>query len=111
MSLCDRARDARARNSPAAPNLEEQCRKSQPPVKSLGRVGHEVGPPHSSNTLEAAPAVSPAYTPPVTTTVTSARTALAVDPPICSAARKARARNSPAAPNLEAQCRAAGGTP
>jgi hypothetical protein len=111
MSLCDRARDALARNSPAAPNLVEQCRKSQPPVKSLGRVGHEVGSPHASTTLEAAPAVSPAYTPPVTTTVTSARTALAVDPPICSAARKARARNSPAAPNLEAQCRAAGGTP
>ena len=30
---------------------------------------------------------------------------------ICEAAWKARARNSPAAPGLEAQCRAAGGTP
>jgi hypothetical protein len=31
--------------------------------------------------------------------------------PICDAARQARARNSPAAPGLEAQCLAAGGTP
>lgn len=30
---------------------------------------------------------------------------------ICDAARDARARNSPAAPNLEAQCRASGGKP
>jgi hypothetical protein len=34
-----------------------------------------------------------------------------VDPPICTSARQARARNSPAAPGLEEQCRAAGGTP
>lgn len=32
-------------------------------------------------------------------------------PPICDAARDAIARQSPAAPNLEAQCRAAGGIP
>jgi hypothetical protein len=32
------------------------------------------------------------------------------DPPICQAARSARHRNSPAAPSLEAQCKAAGGT-
>jgi hypothetical protein len=32
------------------------------------------------------------------------------DPPICQAARNARHRNSPAAPGLEAQCKAAGGT-
>jgi hypothetical protein len=30
MSICDRARDAQARNSPAAPNLEAQCRASKP---------------------------------------------------------------------------------
>jgi hypothetical protein len=111
MSLCDRARDARARNSPAAPNLEEQCRKSQPPVKSLGRVGHEVGAPHSSITAQEAPAIATASASPAATTVATPRAALAVDPPICAAARNARARNSPAAPNLEAQCRAAGGTP
>ena len=32
------------------------------------------------------------------------------EPPICTNARSARARNSPAAPGLEAQCRAQGGT-
>ena len=32
------------------------------------------------------------------------------DPPICAPARSARARNSPAAPGLERQCIAAGGT-
>ncbi|HEY6124202.1 MAG TPA: hypothetical protein VIV63_06100, partial [Steroidobacteraceae bacterium] len=30
--ICDAARDARARNSPAAPNLEAQCRAAPPPV-------------------------------------------------------------------------------
>ena len=29
--ICEAARDARARNSPAAPNLEAQCRASQQP--------------------------------------------------------------------------------
>jgi hypothetical protein len=33
------------------------------------------------------------------------------EPPICANARQARARKSPAAAGLEAQCRAAGGTP
>jgi hypothetical protein len=111
MSLCDRARDARARNSPAAPNLEEQCRKTQPPVKSLGRVGHEVGSARASTTLAGAPVASAASVTPAATTVTTPGAARAADPPICAAARNARARNSPAAPNLEAQCRAAGGTP
>ena len=32
------------------------------------------------------------------------------DPPICQNARAARKRGSPAAPGLEAQCKAAGGT-
>ena len=35
----------------------------------------------------------------------------APDPSICAYARSARARNSPAAPGLERQCREAGGTP
>ncbi|CAN5347466.1 hypothetical protein BH11PSE14_BH11PSE14_08990 [soil metagenome] len=35
----------------------------------------------------------------------------APDPRICEYARSARARNSPAAPSLEKQCREAGGTP
>ena len=43
MSLCERARDARARNSPAAPDLEAQCRAHPEPVKSLGRVAGSSG--------------------------------------------------------------------
>ncbi len=33
------------------------------------------------------------------------------DPPICAIARSAKKRESPAAAGLEAQCKAAGGTP
>ena len=44
--ICDAARNARARNSPAAPALEAQCRASHPPV-TLGRVAgtSQSGPP------------------------------------------------------------------
>lgn len=82
-SICARARDARARNSPTAPALEAQCRaagaageKAPPGPVALGRVQptSPPGPPMS----------------------------------ICARARAARARNSPTAPALEAQCRAAG---
>jgi hypothetical protein len=79
-SICDGAREARARNSPDAPFLEAECRAAgeTPPAK-IGRVKVDgasgaPGPPQS----------------------------------ICQLAREARARNSPAAPGLEAQCRAAG---
>jgi hypothetical protein len=82
-SICARARDARARNSPTASALEAQCRaagaageKTPPGAVALGRVG-PTSPP--------GPAIS-----------------------ICARARAARARNSPTAPALEAQCRAAG---
>jgi hypothetical protein len=37
MSICDRAKDARARNSPIAAQLEAQCKASTPP-KTLGRI-------------------------------------------------------------------------
>lgn len=82
--ICANARSARARNSPAAPGLEAQCRAAGGSVeqpKKLGRIQQ----------------TDPKIEQP--------------DPPICARARSARARNSPAAPNLEAQCRAAGGTP
>jgi hypothetical protein len=36
--ICEVARDARERNSPAAPGLEAQCAASQPAPKQLGRV-------------------------------------------------------------------------
>ena len=39
MSICDRAKDARARNSPVAAQLESQCTASQGPPKVLGRTG------------------------------------------------------------------------
>jgi hypothetical protein len=106
MSLCERARDARARNSPAASNLEAQCRASNPPVKSIGRIGS--GLPRSLETSAAAPEMSAQ---PAAPSVRAQSAAPAARLPICDAARSARARNSPAAPNLEAQCRAAGGTP
>lgn len=38
-SLCEAARSARERNSPAAPALERQCEASKPPPVLLGRVG------------------------------------------------------------------------
>jgi hypothetical protein len=80
MSICDRAKDARARNSPSAPALEAQCNASQHPAGpavALGRVG--------------------------------TRPADAGSVPICDQAQSARARNSPIAPQLEARCRAIGG--
>ena len=78
-TICDAARDARSRNSPAATTLETQCAASKTHVQSLGRVGTGTPPPRP-----------PGWT-------------------ICDGARSARARNSPAAPNLEAQCLASGG--
>jgi hypothetical protein len=60
----------------------------------------------ASEALDAAPA-------PLATTVAPRPTpkAPAPEPPICASARTAKKRGSPAAPSLEAQCRAAGGTP
>ncbi|MEP7147543.1 MAG: hypothetical protein ABI857_01490 [Acidobacteriota bacterium] len=79
-SICMAARAARARNSPAAPGLEEKCRAAgaageKPPPLALGRVKL-----------------------PPTGTLPSRS--------ICESARDARARNSPAAPGLEEKCRA-----
>jgi hypothetical protein len=80
MSICDRAKDARARNSPAAPALEAQCEASKhpagPPV-ALGRTG---SPNPNAGSV-----------------------------PICDQAQDALARNSPVAPQLVARCRAIGG--
>jgi hypothetical protein len=79
--ICERARQAQARNSPAAPGLEAQCRiaTARPPVKSIGRVST---PGSGSQTR-----------------------------PICDVAQEARARNSPAAAGLEAKCRASTSQP
>jgi hypothetical protein len=47
ISICEAARQARERNSPAAAGLEAQCRAQNPPVKALGRVklSQPSGPP------------------------------------------------------------------
>jgi hypothetical protein len=52
---------------------------------------------------------SPAPLAPPVVVKTAAKPVAPPEPPICASARNARARNSPAATNLEAQCRAAGG--
>jgi hypothetical protein len=83
MSICARARAARARNSPTAPALEAQCR-------AAGAAGEKT--PPGPVVLGRVPPTSPPV-PPMS---------------ICARARAARARNSPTAPALEAQCRAAG---
>jgi hypothetical protein len=83
MSICARARAARARNSPTASALESQCR-------AAGAAGEKT-PPGPVALGRAQPTSPPG--PPMS---------------ICARARAARARNSPTAPALEAQCRAAG---
>ena len=91
-TLCESARSARARNSPAAPGLERQCAAQSrlggsasgiaaPPAKLLGRVKP------SGNLL-----------------VRIDRSNQADGRSICEVAADARARNSPAAPGLERQC-------
>jgi hypothetical protein len=82
-SICARARDARARNSPTASAFEAQCR-------AAGAAGEKT-PPGPVALGRAQPTSPPG--PPMS---------------ICARARAARARNSPTAPALEAQCRAAG---
>ena len=63
----------------------------------------------------AAPAANVSATPlptaPVVVKTAAKPAAPAPDPPICVAARAARARSSPTTTNLEAQCKAAGGKP
>lgn len=92
---------------PKAPVALGRVPESKPAV-ALGRVKARRSP-----TLE----TSVTAIPPTSTTMEAAVKAadnphpVVVDPPICTSARQARARNSPAAPSLEAQCRAAGGTP
>lgn len=61
MSICERARNARARNSPAASNLEAQCLAGKTPVTSIGRV-HAGAPPPPPDDVPppATPASAPA---------------------------------------------------
>ncbi|WP_159017260.1 hypothetical protein [Cognatiluteimonas profundi] len=91
--ICARARDARARNSPAAPSLTAQCQAAGGDFTERA-VKSDVT---ARSVLERQ-----------SSKVQGIQFA---DPPICARARDARSRNSPAAPSLETQCRAAGGTP
>ena len=87
--ICDVAREARARNSPAAPGLEAQCvAAGKKPRVALGRVKPSI----ALGRVKTAPTAD-------------------MPRPICDVAREARARNSPAASGLEAQCRAAAAKP
>ena len=87
--ICDGAREARARNSPAAPGLEAQCvAAGKKPRVALGRVKPSI----ALGRVKTAPTAD-------------------MPRPICDVAREARARNSPAASGLEAQCRAAAAKP
>jgi hypothetical protein len=49
--ICDAARDARARNSPAAPDLEAQCAALKSPVTSIGRVDTGPSAPRPQRTI------------------------------------------------------------
>lgn len=78
---CEAARLASARNSPAAAGLEARCRNEQALATKPQAPIKTLGPVRSL----------PAAGPPL---------------PICESARLARARSSPAAPGLDARCRA-----
>lgn len=88
--ICTRARDARARNSPAAPALTAQCQ-----VAGGDFTERKVMQLPNTSTTDRQRA--------------KAKIIAAPEPPICAQARDARARNSPTAPMLEDQCRTASG--
>src|SRR4051812_23663580 len=67
----------------------------------------DAAPEAEAPAASASASAAPLATPPVV--VKTPPKPAAPDPPICEKARSARSRNSPAAPNLEAQCRALGG--
>jgi hypothetical protein len=123
-SICDRARDARARNSPAAPSLEAQCR-AVPPV-ALGRVhptaNSSAAPMSICERARDARARNSPAAPSLEAQCRAAQNNAPAAPPapavaaggpnaICDSARDARARNLPSASALEARCRALGGNP
>ena len=130
MSICKRAAEARARNSPVAASLEARC---SPPV-ALGRVtappDTPPGPPMTiceraadardrdsplAASLEAQCArasFSESALP--NGTAAALKAGLSTSAPsgqsaTCALAASARAKNSPSAASLEAQCRALGG--
>ena len=127
LSICEAARQARARNSPASTGLEAQCRaagvagETSPQMlemlkqmtegsESVAPAGGEAARASGGNTTLTAAAQTANQ---VNVAPGDAAFSLPLqkpDPPICVSARKARARTSPAAPGLEARCQKAGGT-
>ena len=87
MTICERARDARDRDSPLAATLEAQCARASFSASAL--------PNGTSAALRAGPSTG----------------APGGQSATCALAASARAKNSPSAASLEAQCRALGGQP
>jgi hypothetical protein len=82
LAICEAARQARARSSPAAPGLEKSCRDAGP--------AGEIAPVRAQARVKVDPTAAPT----------------SPSRPICDVAQVARARSSPAAPGLEKSCRA-----
>lgn len=120
--LCEAARIARARNSPAASGLEQQCAD----IGKIRPVGRVVGASSAGSSLSiceaaqaarnrnspAAPGLEQRCAESTSVRATGRVTGTGVSGPplpICDAAAQARDRNSPAAEGLKNQCLALGG--
>lgn len=95
-TICQAARSARARGSPAAPGLERQCAALTPPAGGgVARI----------NTQSSPPGVGFGRVKPAPLRIGRIKLDGVTDErSICQVAADARARNSPAAPGLERQC-------
>jgi len=97
---------------PGTPTKPPVTPTAPPPAPTPTPTPRPTTPPAPTPTPPPPPVTPPSPVPtPTPTPVPTAPPPTRNDPPICAAARAARARNSPVAVNLEAQCRAAGGTP
>ena len=102
-SICEMARSARARGSPAAPGLERQCAAQTPPASvAFGRINVQTPPSAPAGVGFGRVNVQ---TPPAGVGFGRVKVDGNADTrSICEMAANARARNSPAAPGLERQC-------
>jgi hypothetical protein len=99
-SICEMARDARARGSVAAPNLEAKCEAEKANAAREAQAQRVSASKAAADQLQLASLgqVNPWADP-------------ASQRSVCDMARDARARGSVAAPNLEAQCAASAAAP
>src|SRR5664280_651939 len=88
-SICDAAAAARARNSPAAPDLEEQCNAWKAQTKAQTTARDALIAVNEKKDLAPGPSGAPVS--------------------VCDAAQAALNRNAPEAADLVAKCRASGG--